>query len=391
MCLHDKAVTNIVNNDFGASVRICYFGDAGSIHTVKWVKYFADNGHKVLLFSYRPLENGNAANIDLHLLKEPKFPIKVISFAINTLLDTIRIRRAIKEFNPDLVHSHYVTSYGWLGFLSGLHPFVVTAWGSDILVTPEKSWSARVATKCVLRACDLITCDAEHIKTPLMELGARSDKINTIYFGIDIQKFKPGLRDEKLCAELGISESPVIISLRSLHPMYDIDSLIASIPLVLKEVPEAKFVIAGEGSEKERLKELAKSLGIWGSVRFLGLIPNDDLPKYLVSSDIYVSTSLSDAGLAASTAEAMACGLPVIVTDFGDNRNWVEDNVNGYIIPLKSPEALASKIIHLLHDREIRERFGRLNRQIIEDKNNWEKEMGKMEKIYEELIERCKK
>lgn len=372
-------------------MRICYFGDGGSSHTVKWAKYFANKGHDVFLFSYRPFESNNVANIGLHLLREPQFPIKVISFAINTLLDTVEIRRAIKKFEPDLIHSHYVTSYGWLGFLSGFHPFVVTAWGSDILVTPKKSRSVRTATKCVLRVCDLITCDAEHIKTPLIELEARPDKITTIYFGIDIHKFKPGPRDEKLCAELGISESPVIISLRSLHPIYDIDSLIAAIPVVIKEVPEAKFIIAGDGSEKERLKELAKSLGVWDSVRFIGLIPNDDLPKYLVSSDIYVSTSLSDGGLAASTAEAMACGLPVIITDFGDNRNWVNDGVNGYIIPLKSPEALASKIIHLLHDRGIRERFGRLNRQIIEDKNNWEKEMGKMEKIYEELIERCKK
>jgi glycosyltransferase involved in cell wall biosynthesis len=132
-------------------------------------------------------------------------------------------------------------------------------------------------------------------------------------------------------------------------------------------------------------------LGISQSVKFTGRIPNDELPEYLSSADIYVSTSLSDAGLAGSTAEAMACGLPVIITDFGDNGKWVEDEINGFLIPLRDPEALASKIIQLIRDEEIRDRFGRINRQIIEERNDWQKEMRKIEELYESLMIRSKK
>ena len=159
---------------------------------------------------------------------------------------------------------------------------------------------------------------------------------------------------------------------------------------MLREVPEAKFLLIEKGSQEAALKELAKSLGVLDSVRFVGWVPGDELPQYIASADIYVSTALSDAGLAASTAEAMACGLPVIITDFGDNKKWVEDGVNGFIIPSQAPEALASKIVHLLKDEEIRKRFGSINREVITERNDWEKEMGKMAKLYEKLIEKHK-
>ena len=127
------------------------------------------------------------------------------------------------------------------------------------------------------------------------------------------------------------------------------------------------------------------------TVKFTGWLPNDEIPRYLATADIYVSTSLSDGGIAASTAEAMASGVPVIVTDFGDNRKWVKDGINGFIIPSRNPEALASRIVYLLQNESERKQFGQRNRQIIEEKNNWEKEMGKMENCYKELIEKYRK
>jgi glycosyltransferase involved in cell wall biosynthesis len=237
----------------------------------------------------------------------------------------------------------------------------------------------------VLNKVDLITCDANHIKKPLIELGVKPPKIHLIYFGTDTQKFKPR---EKIREEFGIFDSLSVISLRALKPLYDVESLITSASLVLREVPDVKFVIAGNGSEEIRLKDLANSLGISDNVEFVGLISNNELPQYLSSMDVYVSTSLSDAGLAASTAEAMACGLPAVITDFGDNRNWVEDGVSGFVVPLKDP--LAEKIVYLLKHEDIRKEFGMRSRKIIEDRNNYYKEMENMENIYIDLVKRYK-
>jgi glycosyltransferase involved in cell wall biosynthesis len=336
------------------------------------------------------LEEGDIGRAELHVLKRFPLHIRVISFAVNLLLYVIQIRNLVRKNKPDILHAHYVTDCGFLGALSGFHPLVLTAWGSDIQIDPKRNPLVKTLTKYALKKADLVTCDGEHIMPKTSELGADPRKIKVINFGVDTKKFSPRQSDERLRQELRISDSPAIISLRGLKPLYDVESLVNAIPLVLERVPKAKFVIAGDGPQRGYLKRLANSLDISDSVKFIGSIPNNELPKYLASMDIYVSTSLSDAGLAASTAEAMACGLPVIITDFGDNRKWVQDAVNGYIIPLRNPEILASRIICLLHDEEARKKFGRTNRQIIEERNDWEKEMQRMEKLYEELIGRFK-
>lgn len=242
--------------------------------------------------------------------------------------------------------------------------------------------------KFALRKADLITCDAEHMKEAMIKLGAKPEKIKIIYFGVDTKKFCPGPKDKELIKKLGIENCPVVISLRNLEPIYDVETLIRAIPLVVKEIPNAKFIIAGKGSEEEKLKNLAKELEISESIRFVGFIPNDELPKYLRTADVYISTSLSDAGISASTAEAMACGLPVIITKTGENEKWVKDGEGGYLIPIKNPEILVKKIIYLIKNEKLRKEFGKVNRIIIEEKNNYYKEMEKMEKLYEEIAKK---
>jgi glycosyltransferase involved in cell wall biosynthesis len=372
-------------------VKICYLAIAASIHTIRWVRYFADTGHQVHLISAETYGNERAGNVSLHLLKVFRPQIRTVSGMINLPLSAIQITRLLRRVKPDILHAQPISGYALWGALSGFHPFVLSAWGSDVLIAPKKSKITGLIVKFALRRADLITCDAEHIKVTLVELGANPAKINFINFGIDVQKFSPGPKDEELIRKLEISDSLVIISLRNLEPVYDIDSLINAVPLVLKEVPEAKFLIAAKGSQEAKLKELAKSLGVHGSIEFVGFIPNDELPRYLRLADVYVSTSLSDAGVAASTAEAMACELPVVITDFGDNRKWVEDGVNGFVVPLRNPEVLASRILTLLSDKEKRIKFGQIGRRIIKERMNMEKEMQRMGMLYEQLRRRSGK
>jgi glycosyltransferase involved in cell wall biosynthesis len=299
----------------------------------------------------------------------------------------------LNRIKPDVLHAHYVSNYGLFGALCNFRPFVVTAWGSDVLTVSAYVMSIAKAfiARYVLRKANLVTCDAQHMKEAMMKLGISPEKINIICFGVDTRKFSPGKKNETVGVKLDLYDSPAVISLRNLDPLYDVESLVRSAPIVLKEIPESKFVIAGKGQEERKLKDLAESLGISNSVKFVGFIPNDELPEYLNTMDVYVSTSLSDAGIAASTAEAMACGLPVIVTDVADNRDWVEDGDNGFVIPVKSPKLLAEKIIYLLKNEDIRKKFGKSGRKIIEERNNYYKEMEKMENIYEKLMERHKK
>lgn len=368
--------------------HICYLANAASIHTLRWANYFTEHNWKVDLITWRPPGKDAEinANIDVHRIL---FPPHYIA-RYGALLE---IALLIRKIRPDIIHAHYISHFGILaglyGRLFGFRPIVLTAWGRYSLTNSRGLH--RQLQKLAIRRADCITCDAEHIKEPLMKLGADPKKIRVIYFGTDTRKFSPRPKSEKLKEQLGVCGSPVVISLRNLQPLYDVESLIKAVPLVLKEIPSVKFIIAGDGEQKEYLYNLATLLAISENIRFVGQIANDELPQYLNMADIYVSTSLSDAGLAASTAEAMACGLPVVITDFGDNRKWVEDNVNGFVVPLQDPETLASQIICLLRNKDDGIKFGQAGRQIIEERNNYEKEMVRMGDLYEMLIKRHKK
>jgi glycosyltransferase involved in cell wall biosynthesis len=126
-------------------------------------------------------------------------------------------------------------------------------------------------------------------------------------------------------------------------------------------------------------------LNVLDFVKFAGRIGENDMPVYLASSDVYVSTSLSESGLAASTAEAMACGLPVINTDTGDIGRWLTQGEGGFIIPPGDAGSLAEKVISVLTDDGMREKAGQVNRRVIVERLNYFTEMAAMETIYIDL------
>jgi glycosyltransferase involved in cell wall biosynthesis len=276
-----------------------------------------------------------------------------------------------REFRPDIIHVHYLSPFGALaglyGSITGFGSIVLTPWGSDVLLAGRL---ARKLVKYLIRRASAITCDAEHIRKAAFLMGGNPKRIVLIYFGTDVRKFSPESASDGLRRDLGTLGWPSVISCRALNPLYDVRSLVAALPEVVEEVPGARIVIAGRGSQETELKELSRELGVSDSVAFVGNIPNDQLPAYFSSSDIYISTSTSDAGLSASTAEAMACGLPVIVTDFGDNGKWVQHGLNGLIVPLRDPESVARSIVH-------------------EHRNNYYREMEKVGRLYEQMAQEC--
>lgn len=361
-------------------MKLCFLASATSIHSYRWVKYFADQGHEVYWFSTTP-SIFDTNGIKFYEVKRSGFRL------VNILFGAWQIQKVLKSLKPHLLHVHYAGVNGLIGALTGFHPLIITTWGSDVLVR-GRHWSTKWLIRFILKQADLITCDAEHMYKALMKLGVAKNKIHIIYFGTDIEMFHPQQRSEELRRALGIGDSPIVISLRSLEPIYDVETLIRAIPFVFQEVPETYFIIAGDGSQRQKLKNLVKTLGISEKVIFTGFLTKDQLPKYLASADIYVSTSLSDAGLAASTAEAMACELPVIVTDSGENRLWVKDGENGFVVPVRNPYLLAEKIVYLLKFPEIRTKLGVNNRKVICERNNYRIEMAKMEALYEQIIER---
>ena len=315
-------------------MKICFLASADSIHSHKWIKFFAEAGHKICWISFSPQGHGAIKGMQFHQI-DP-LPIGFL----NVIKYAFRVRSIVRDFRPDVMHAYYAGIYGLAGALSGFKPMVLTAWGSDIFLA-ARSFFKRALIKYALDHSAVITCDAQQMVSAIKNLSIDDNKIKVIYFGIDTEWFSPRKVDSAVRHKLNPDGAPLVISLRSHLPVYDLGTLVHAVPFVLEEIPEARFLIAGTGPETDNLKALSESYGIEQNIVFLGRYDSATLSDYLSSSDVYVSTSLSDAGIAVSTAEAMACAVPVVITDSGENDNWIDDGKYGFLFPVKKPGELA--------------------------------------------------
>ena len=145
-------------------MKLCFLANAQSIHTKRWATYFSENGHDVTVLS---LSKGEIPGVDVRLIgPEPK------TFGrLAYLVAALPMRMALRVLKPDVLHSLYAGGYGLLGSLAGYHPFIVSTWGSDVLVVPQvEPRMARVIRRSLGRA-DLITSESAHMTASIRALG----------------------------------------------------------------------------------------------------------------------------------------------------------------------------------------------------------------------------
>ncbi|GAB6173057.1 glycosyltransferase [Paradesulfitobacterium aromaticivorans] len=350
-------------------MRLCFLGDAGSIHLQRWIKYFMDAGYQVDVISFRPCP---LPGVKVHLLAGGS------TGRWGYIRAMFQIKGLAADIKPDILHAHYATSFGLLAVLSGFHPLVVSAWGSDVLVAPEKSRWLRTVVRRVMQTADALTSDSEYMSGRMENLLQSQPKtLKTVTMGVSRAWFEqlPQVR-----------KNPVqILSLRGHQEIYNIDIILKAMTKVIAAIPEAGLIVAGEGPETFNLKNLTKSLGLEGNVSFVGQLPHAEVQTYLNESAVSVSVPSSDA-TAVSLLETMACGSFPVVTDLPANREWIEDGVNGLIVPARDPDTLASALIRSLEDLNLRENAIAMNREKIHAKAIWENNMAEMEELYRDLL-----
>lgn len=351
-------------------MRICFLGDAGSIHLQRWVHYFVSAGYQVEVISFRP---GGIEGAKVHLLAQGR------SGRVAYMKALRKIHRLIREIQPDILHAHYATSFGLLALISGFKPLVVSAWGSDVLVAPQESAFLRVIVKQVLKHADALTSDSTYMSGRMLELLEGRERIlKTVTMGVSKAWFEQ-IPDT-------VKKPLQILSLRGHQEIYNIDIIIRAMAEVLQRIPKAELVIAGEGPETQPLKALAKSLKLEKNIQFVGQLPHAKVQSYLNESAVSVSVPSSDA-TAVSLLETMACGSFPVVSELPANREWIDQKVNGLLVPAKEVHALAEALVQALENSELRNQAQGINRQRVKNKAIWEENMHEMEELYQDLIQ----
>jgi glycosyltransferase involved in cell wall biosynthesis len=363
-------------------LKVLLLADIYSEHTEKWALGLASQGLKVGIFSFNkasyPWYEGRE---NISLLYEPKQRLGASSDSgkLAYLKHVGLLKKALKEFKPDVLHAHYATSYGLIGALSGFHPLVISAWGTDVMKFPQKNFLNRAMLNYNLRKADVICATSFTIKDYLKPV---TDKpVTVIPFGVDTGKFK-----KKTVSSVAGAGSFVFGSIKPLEALYNTDVLMRAFAVLKRKHPDKKMtlLIIGEGSQAQKLKELVEELNITREVIFTGRVPFSQIADYYNMLDVLINISDYES-FGVSVIEAMACEKPVIVTNTGGLKEIVENANFGSLVEVGNVEQTATEMEKYLLDKELTERVGKKGREKVILKYKWEDNIKQMISVYQQL------
>lgn len=255
--------------------------------------------------------------------------------------------------------------------------------------------------RLVLGLADRVLVNAAAIRDWLLEQGLREDRITVIHNGIDLTRYPDVPERSNVRAEFGIPlAAPIVILIARLNPQKGLEEFIRAAAQVAKRQPQARFLVVGAALERrsgvvvesrtyrDELMRLAQSLGVAERVIFTG--HRDDTPALLAESAISVLPSHSE-GLSNTLLESMAAGVPAVATDVGGNPELVRDGITGRLVPVKSPDKLASAMLGLLEDAEQRERFGAESRRIARESFSLPGMVARTQDLYRDQLKRVRR
>jgi glycosyltransferase involved in cell wall biosynthesis len=342
----------------------------------------------------------------LHFLMRNLTDYSFISLLRNPLriywesLYALSVSRVIEKYDVDLIHAHFAYPEGFVGVLAGekiKRPLIVTIHGYDLLTEPSVGYGLRLhkhydlIIRSVLKKADAIILSSKALyrEASLILSSNEIGKIHLIPNGVDVNKFNPSIDGSEIKRLYKAEGKYIVFTARHHRPVYGIAYLIMAAKLVISKRKDVIFIIGGDGPLLNYHKELAGKLGIKDHIVFTGAIPRDIIPKYYAASDIVVVPSLQESwGLVAT--EAMACGKPVIASNVGGLPDQIIDGFNGFLVPPRSPKAIADKILYLLENPSEARRIGRNGRMLAEEKYDIEKRVDKIIEVYKKLLENNK-
>jgi glycosyltransferase involved in cell wall biosynthesis len=371
-------------------VRILYFSDNCSDHNRRFLEKLASLEHDVYFLDATQTEvaeNWLPRGVQ-NLQSKQSVPKNGNPSQFAGFLS--EFQSVLRDLQPDIVHAGPVQTCGYVAGLSGFHPSVVMSWGSDILVDADRNAEWKRATEVALCEADGFFCDCETVRESARRHVAIPDfRIVQFPWGVKRGSFSPHGSAESR-ESLGFSpEAFVFISTRSWEPIYDIEVLLQAFNWAYRENDRLRLLLLGNGSLAGRVRSFIIENKLENAIVSTGVIAGTQTPRWFRAANAYVSCARSD-GTSVSLLEAMATGLPVVVTDIPSNREWITEQENGWLAATGSAEKFAEKLLRtasLSPDDlgSISER----NRHLVAERADWDKNFPSLLRLYESLVSRA--
>jgi glycosyltransferase involved in cell wall biosynthesis len=319
-------------------MRLVLIGDGDSPHLLKWARALAP---RVDLWAVS--SRGFLPGFDALVPPGRRLALGLHPYHaggnVAILKRVPQVAAWLRRVDADWLHAHYLTSHGTLAWaaraLASLRARLVgSAWGSDILVTPDQHWAYLWATRTVLNACALTTSDSRHMAERMRQLGAR--EIMTFPFGLEALPPEPG------------PKAPWrFFANRGLEPIYEPERVLRAFAAVVAVQPSAQLVVANEGSLRAAMEALARGLGLADRVRFVGRLDAVAQAAEYDAARWFLSLPRSDS-VSVSVLEAMAHGCWPILSDLPANRELAEAGPSVTVLDPDEVQELPHRLQSLL-------------------------------------------
>jgi L-malate glycosyltransferase len=302
-----------------------------------------------------------------------------------------RFAQYLKKHEIDVVHTHdfYTNIFGMAAAALARIPVRIAS-RRESAVRPA---SQRLVERSAYRAAHAVVANCEEVRQQLIGEGVPAQKVRVIYNGLHPARVQAKVDRKEILATLNMPEQARFVTIMAnmrahvRHPepacLKDHPTFLRAAQLVSENVPDAAFIIAGEGELKEATEELARTLGIAERTYFIGRCK--DVGAVLSISDVCVLSSRSE-GFSNAILEYMAAGRPVVSTDVGGAREAIVHGETGYLVPPGDHERMAEHLTSLLLEPENARAMGERGRQVVNDKFSSLKQLQNVESLYGELL-----
>lgn len=301
------------------------------------------------------------------------------------------IRRAVRKTKPDavLVEPWYPIGPGAAFGADGV-PFWIVLFGTEVLSV--RRWDMRLLLRACLRRAEGVIAISEYTAELARKAGARPERVEVVNPGLELSRFA-GADRRVLRDRLSLGERPVVGTLARLVRRKGMDTVIRSLGRVLEAVPEALYLVGGDGPARPELESLARSLGLEQHVRFLGPVDDRDVPHFYAACDVFamVSRVLEEdgdvEGYGIVYLEANACGVPVVAGRSGGVPEAVKEGETGLLVDPRDVEGLARALTRLLNDPGERERMREPSKRWAAA-HSWSRSAAQLHELIEKRLRR---
>jgi glycosyltransferase involved in cell wall biosynthesis len=348
-------------------MRILVVGNAASPHVRRWVRALHEAGHEVCCSGF-----GELADDELPMRSLGSSSLSHRRY----VLGIPALRRTLHAFRPDVVHAHFVASYGLMTMaVVRSVPVVQFAWGSDVLSLERQSWWQRQMVIRALRKAAAVVFDAELV-------GAR------------VRAYAPDARAELVTfgPELAWtsaprSERPSVLSPRGMKPLYNVAVIVEAFAMFSESHPEWRLDVLTAGDDPEEYRRIAeRHPDVAPRITFWPELSRDDLQRRFLEAAIFCSVPSTDA-TSAALLEGMASGAFPIVSNLPANRAWIENGRNGLIVDSGDVPDLAAALAVAADDESLRIAAAHSNRARVASDATWEHSVGVVEDLSAQVVD----